>query len=64
MRVEQSAGKGKVRVLAPEVCTRCIEKMLLCKLGTGKSMLCQACKVVKVQCERPGEEEVEPKVVC
>ena len=48
VRVEQSAGKGKVRVLAPKVCTRCIEKMLLCKLGTGKSMLCQACKVVKV----------------
>ena len=47
-----------------EVCARCVEKMLLCEPGTGKSMSCQACKAAKVQCERPGEKEVEPKVVC
>ena len=35
---------------------RCIEKMLLCEPETGKSMLCQACKTAKVQCERPREE--------
>ena len=46
------------------MCARCIKKILLCELGTGKSTSCQACKVVKVQCERPGEEEVELKVVC
>ena len=61
--MEQSARKGKVRVLAPEVCTRCIKKMLLCKPGTGKSTSCQACKVAKAQCKRPGEEEMELKVV-
>ena len=59
MRAEQSAGEGKVRAPVLEVCARCIKKMLLCELGTDKSTLCQACKAVKVQCERLGEEEVE-----
>ena len=63
MRVEQSTRKGKARAPAPEVCTRCIEKMLLCKLGTGKSTSCQVCKAAKAWCKRPGEEEVELKVV-
>ena len=58
MRVEQSTRKGKARAPAPEVCTRCIEKMLLCKLGTGKSTSCQVCKAAKAWCKRPGEEEV------
>ena len=38
--------------------------MLLCELGTGKSTSCQACKIVKVQCERLEKEEAELKVVC
>ena len=63
MRVEQSTGKGKARALAQEVCARCIEKMLLCELGTGKSTSCQVCKAAKAWCKRPGEEEVELKVV-
>ena len=64
MRAEQSAGKGKVRAPALEVCARCIEKMLLCELGTGKSTLCQVCMAAKAWHERLGEEEAELKVVC
>ena len=63
VRAEQSARKGKARAPVPEVCARCIKKMLLCELGTGKSTSCQACKVAKAWCERLEEEEMELKVV-
>ena len=56
VQAEQGTRKGKVRVPVPEVCARCIEKMLLCETETGKPTLCQACKTAKVQCKRPREE--------
>ena len=63
MRAEQSTGKGKARTPVPEICTRCVKKILLCELGTGKSTSCLVCLAVKAWYERPGEEESELKVV-
>ena len=37
------------------------DRRLECKLGPGKSTLCEECHEVKVKCEHPRDEKLEQK---